>query len=314
MLLALIALTVATVIAYSYLSAQSTSVGIARNVGNHAKARYIAETGLELAIDYVTSGADWRTDKTNGTWASNQPFAGGTYTIVGEDGEDLDGDGSITQPTEGDGDLTDDISDPLTITVTGSANNTTHIARATLYITDYRLLINGGFEDSLSDGNDDPDPGWDGQDAGKLTIVDAGSGQVYEGNYAIFLDLDNSGVGGAFLNQQITGLTPGNTYTLTAYLHMLSIEGKNSQSNPAFNLSISELKLGAALVEHVQTATTADWQEVTLNATAPANGELWIRALLEDIKSASLYLDGMTFVDPDGEGAEGMSTYAVNWR
>ena len=295
MLLALIVLTVASVIAYSYLSTQSTSVGIARNVSNHAKARYIAETGLELAIAYVTSGADWRTDKVNGTWASHQAFAGGTYTIVGDDGEDLDGDGS----------------DPLTITVTGSANGATHIARAIITLADDRLLINGGFEESLGDGNDQPDPGWDGQDARKLTIVNTGSGQVYEDDYAIFFDLDNSGVGGASLNQQITGLTPGDTYTLTAYVHLISIEEKNAQSNPLFNLSISELKVGAALVEHIQTAPTADWLEVTLNVTAPANGELWIRAQLEEVKSASLYLDGMTFEGPEGGG--GSVSYSVNW-
>jgi hypothetical protein len=310
MLLALIALTVATVIAYSYLSAQSTSVGIARNIGNHAKARYIAETGLELAIAYVISGADWRTEKVNGTWVSNQAFAGGTYTIVGQDGEDLDGDGSITLPAEGDGDLTDDTFDPLTLTVTASANGATHVARVTLTVTEDPLLVNGGFEESLSDGNDNPDPGWDGEDGGKLAVVDSSTGQVYEGNYALWSNPTNPG-NGYILDQQITGLTEGETYTLTAYLHMLAIEGLNKHSNPMFDLSISETHGGADLALHSQTTLTADWQEVTLNATAPASGELWIQAHFEDVKSASIYLDAMTLEGPEGEGSS--VSYVVDW-
>jgi len=311
MLLALIALTVATVIAYSYLSAQSTSVGIARNVSHHAKARYIAETGLELAIAYVKSGADWRADKVNGTWASSQAFAGGTYTIVGEDGEDLDGNGSITQPTEGDGDLTDDTSDPLTLTVTGSANDRTHVARATIRITGGPFIVNGNFEDCLGDGNDDPDPGWDGQQGRKLTICTSATGEVYEGQYSVYFEQPHGGNGYQLL-QQITGLTPGDSYTWTTYLHMTAIEPLNVTSNPAFNLAIAATVDGAALVEHRQTVVTAAWQEITLVVTAPANGEVWVRAEYLEIKSGSAWVDAMTFVGPNGE--TGSSGYAVTWR
>jgi len=108
------------------MSAQATTIGIARNMVNHTKARYVAESGLRLAIAYVQSNEDWRTDQSHGTWVTDQAFGGGTFTIVGEDGWDADGDGSV----DGDGDLSDDSDDLLTLTVTGRVNGTAHIARA----------------------------------------------------------------------------------------------------------------------------------------------------------------------------------------
>jgi hypothetical protein len=51
---------------------------------------------------------------------------------VGQDGVDADGDGVISVPAEGDGDLTDDNSDLLTLSVTGQVNGTTHVVRAVI--------------------------------------------------------------------------------------------------------------------------------------------------------------------------------------
>jgi hypothetical protein len=309
MVLAVIALTVATVIAYSFLGAQSTSIGIARNVSNHSEARYIAESGLDLAIAYVTGGADWRTEKPHGTWVADEAFAGGTYTIVGEDGEDLDRDGIISQPSEGDGDLTDDASDPLTLTVTGKFNNRTHVARATLRANNLPFLVNGNFEDSLNDGNDDPDPGWDVDEGRKLTIVDTSTGQVKDGDYALWFET----AGNAYTAyQEMTGLAPGETYTLTAYLHMLLIEGHNKNSDPLFRISIGETETDTPLVEHVQTEVTTDWLEVTLHVIAPDNGAIWVKANYEDVKYGSLYLDDITFEDSQGNSGGGAG-YSVDW-
>jgi len=86
----------------------------------------VAESGLELAIAYIRANEDWRTDQSHGTWVTDQSFGDGTFTIVGEDGEDTDGDGTV----DGDGDLGDDPDDLLTLTVTGKVSGTTHIARA----------------------------------------------------------------------------------------------------------------------------------------------------------------------------------------
>ncbi len=119
LLLALFAVAIAAILALSFLSAQSTSIGIARNIQNHSPARYVAESGLELAIAYVRSDVDWRTNQSHGTWVTNEPFADGTFTIVGEDS---------------DGDLADDSTDLLTLTVTGTVNgavsSASHIVQA----------------------------------------------------------------------------------------------------------------------------------------------------------------------------------------
>ena len=132
LVLVLMATVISTILAYSFVTAQSTLQGVARNVENAAQARGVAESGLRLAVAYVNANSDWRSVRTSGTWVTNQTLGAGTFTVVGEDGEDLNGDGIITQPTEGDGDLVDDSSDLLTLTVTGTASGASHITRAVL--------------------------------------------------------------------------------------------------------------------------------------------------------------------------------------
>ncbi|MBU0719324.1 MAG: hypothetical protein KJ749_13845 [Planctomycetes bacterium] len=128
LLLVLFAVAISATLALSFLGGQSTSLGIARNIQNHSPARYVAESGLELAIAYVQADEDWRTDQSQGTWVTDEPFGDGTFTIVGQDGEDTDGDGVV----DGDGDLADDDTDLLTLTATGTVNGASHIARAVL--------------------------------------------------------------------------------------------------------------------------------------------------------------------------------------
>ncbi len=126
LVLVLVAVIVAATVAHSFVSAQSTSISIARNVQKHATARHVAESGLELAVAHIRSNDNWRTEQADGTWVTDEPFGDGTFTIVGEDGEDTDGDGVV----DGDGDLSDDDSDLLTLTVTGKINGSSHVARA----------------------------------------------------------------------------------------------------------------------------------------------------------------------------------------
>ena len=126
LLLVLITVAIAATLAYSFLAAQNTTIGIARNIQNHSTARYVAESGLELAIAYIRANDDWRTEQSHGTWVTDEALGDGTFTIVGEDGQDTDGDGTV----DGDGDLSDDSADLLTLTVTGEVNGATHMARA----------------------------------------------------------------------------------------------------------------------------------------------------------------------------------------
>jgi hypothetical protein len=132
LLLVLVTVVLAVTLAIAFLTGQGTSIGIARNVSNQASARFVAESGLAFVVAYIEQNDTWRTDLSHGTWVTDSPFASGTFTIVGEDGEDTDGDGVISNPAEGDGDLADDASDRVTLTVTGKVSGTTHIVRAVI--------------------------------------------------------------------------------------------------------------------------------------------------------------------------------------
>ena len=128
MLLVLIAVALATVLSSAFLSAQSTTRAISENAQEHTRAREVAESGMDIVVQFMRANDDWRTIFTEGTWITNQALAGGTVTITTNDGEDTDGDGDI----DGDGNLTDDDADPLTITVVGTVDGRVHRIRAVL--------------------------------------------------------------------------------------------------------------------------------------------------------------------------------------
>ncbi len=133
LLLALIVVVAAATIASSWLAGQGTSVAIARNIRDHAAARYVAESGMELALRYVLTHGSWRTERSVGVWLSDQLFGAGSFTIRCDDGMDLNGDGVIG-PGEGDGDLANNAADPATLTVTGRVGASTHVVRVVVQI------------------------------------------------------------------------------------------------------------------------------------------------------------------------------------
>lgn len=124
-MLVMVAVIVSGTVAYSYLGSQSTSVGIAHNIRSLGKAQCVADSGMEVAIAAIRSNVNWRTQRPNGTWIADQSLAGGTVTIVGQDGYDTDNDGDV----DGDGDLTDSGTDLVTLTVTGKADGAAHVTR-----------------------------------------------------------------------------------------------------------------------------------------------------------------------------------------
>ncbi len=130
LVLVLVAVAVAVILALSFQTAQSTTLPIAQNVNHHAEARQIAESAMAMAIAHVKSSDTWRQDFAAGKLPTNQSFAQGTFTLLAEDGQDLDGDGVIGIPDEGDGDLADDPNDAVTLTVIARVNNVTHKLRA----------------------------------------------------------------------------------------------------------------------------------------------------------------------------------------
>lgn len=124
LVLVLVAVTVASILSMGFLYAQTTTVGITQNIDHHAHARAIAESALAIAVAEVEDNASWqwRTDHPSGAWVTDHSFAGGTFSVSGEDGLDTDGDGVV----EGDGDLADDHTDPVTLTATGRYQGATH--------------------------------------------------------------------------------------------------------------------------------------------------------------------------------------------
>ncbi|MEM7681018.1 MAG: LamG domain-containing protein [Planctomycetota bacterium] len=111
LLMVLIVLAASVTLASTYLGKQQTGVSISENVKNHAIARGAAESGMELVLAYLQSSDSWRNDQTVGTWASGVAVANGTVTITVADD---------------DGSLSDDATDPITITVVGVHQGVAH--------------------------------------------------------------------------------------------------------------------------------------------------------------------------------------------
>ena len=61
LLLVLIAVMLASILGHAYIATQNTSIVIARNITNGSKARYVAESGLELVMAYLR--ADQRSEE-----------------------------------------------------------------------------------------------------------------------------------------------------------------------------------------------------------------------------------------------------------
>jgi hypothetical protein len=127
--LVLLALAVALILGSCFLTSASTSTGLGKAANDRLRARMIAETGLSVALSYVEKDVNWRSNRANGVWIPSQSFAGGTFTVSGEDGETINPDGTVA----GDGSLTDDRSDPVVITSVGVYNGVRHLVRAVRY-------------------------------------------------------------------------------------------------------------------------------------------------------------------------------------
>lgn len=140
MVLVMLCVAVAFITAMSFLTAQATTGRIAQNIDQQAVARGIGETALQLAVEEIRAGGDWRTRLPHGTWVTEQPFvngdasiSGGNFTITVEDGF-YD---PQTDTVVGDGSLSDDPLDPVTVTAVGRYLGVTHTVRA-------RVVASGG--------------------------------------------------------------------------------------------------------------------------------------------------------------------------
>ena len=127
--LVLIALAVAIILGMCFLTSASTSTALSTAADQRLHARMIAESGLSMALSEIETNRDWRTQRTNGTWVTNQPFDGGTFTVEVQDGNSIDATGAVV----GDSDLSDDPSEPVVVSSFGDYQGTRHVARAVRY-------------------------------------------------------------------------------------------------------------------------------------------------------------------------------------
>jgi len=111
MLLVVIAMAVASILALSFLRGSGPTMAVASNHDRHSKARAVAESGLEFAIEYVENNDNWRTAQSHGLWIADQPLDGGMFSVYG---------------TDDDGDLNDDAGDTLNLSVVATVDGVTH--------------------------------------------------------------------------------------------------------------------------------------------------------------------------------------------
>ncbi len=111
LLMVLIAMMLAVTLGVTFMISQSPSTAIAENVRDHASARLIAESGLTTAIEYLRNSDDWRSTQPEGVWLAAQDFGGGSFRVMFEDA---------------DGDLSNNDTDPVRVTVVGQFGGVTH--------------------------------------------------------------------------------------------------------------------------------------------------------------------------------------------
>ncbi len=163
----MMAVLIASVLAYGFVGRQSTSIAIARNGSDLCQARAVAGSGLELMLGYLEATPTWRDVRVQGTWIANQALSGGTFSVSAQDGSDVNGDGVIAVPAEGDGDLSADNGgndDVFTLTITGRYGDSSHVLRAVItplagdesLVGHWKLDENSGYmaEDSSGKGHD----------------------------------------------------------------------------------------------------------------------------------------------------------------
>lgn len=141
MLLVIIALAVAAILSLTFLRSSGPTMAIASNNDRKAKARAIAESGLAMAVKHVQSSTDWRTDNTSGEWMSDIAIDGGTITVFGVDE---------------DGDLTDDNTDAVNLSVVATFEGVTHrvsarVTAATGSTKNLLLIAGNGSSPSATD-------------------------------------------------------------------------------------------------------------------------------------------------------------------
>jgi len=87
-------------------------------LGEEAEARYYALSAIELGRLWIAQDPQWRTNRQNGVWASNQPIGSGTFTL------------EVTDPV--DGNLANRPHDPVIVKATAMKGLARQVIQVTL--------------------------------------------------------------------------------------------------------------------------------------------------------------------------------------
>lgn len=94
-----------TVVGLSALMATRIERRSAQDIGDLAKARFHARSGIEMGLFRIGADPNWRTNRSSGIWEMGKPVGTGSYTLSGVDPND--------------GDLSNNAADPLVLTGIG---------------------------------------------------------------------------------------------------------------------------------------------------------------------------------------------------
>jgi Tfp pilus assembly protein PilX len=142
LLLVMIGLVVCTVMTAGFLSTQGTSIGIAHNERDAAKAHAIAQSGIDMCYWLIRNKVDWRQTMPVGNWLINLPVGDGAVSVSVDDDNHC---------------FTDDPTCPVTISATGAYDNRAFTLSATVRPTGGGTVFkNGNFiAGDISLGNSD---------------------------------------------------------------------------------------------------------------------------------------------------------------
>lgn len=82
MMLVMVAVLVTGTMAVAYFASRDNSVAIGRNIESAARARAVAESGLEIAIAILETDADWQTQHVEGVLLSSLQIGDGVISIT----------------------------------------------------------------------------------------------------------------------------------------------------------------------------------------------------------------------------------------
>ena len=83
LLLVILAAAIAFTLGLTFLATSGTTTAVAATMDQHAQARQIAESGVDLTLAYVKLNSNWRSQRPQGVWVNAMSMNGGTLSVSG---------------------------------------------------------------------------------------------------------------------------------------------------------------------------------------------------------------------------------------